>query len=66
MTIAVMVATVIATQLTQLVCGQSYFHRQLALAGINLGRGQELQVMGAITIRSVMQSRHVTARPISG
>ncbi len=61
MTIAVMIATVIATQLTQLVHGQSYFHKQLADAGINLGKSQELQVMGAISIDAVMLTRIVTA-----
>lgn len=61
MTIAVMIATVIATQLTQLFYGQSYFHQQLAHAGINLGKGQEMQVMGAISIDAVMRTRIVTA-----
>ncbi|MCZ6605350.1 MAG: hypothetical protein O7A03_09440, partial [Alphaproteobacteria bacterium] len=41
MTIAVMVATVIATQLTQRFYGHSFFHRQLALAGVSIERGRE-------------------------
>ena len=60
MTIAVMIATVIASQLTQLLYGQSYFHRQLALDGVSLGRGQELQILGDLNIEAVMQTRIVT------
>jgi CIC family chloride channel protein len=63
MTIAVMIATVVATQLTQLLYGHSFFHKQLELAGINLGRGQELQVMGGINVDAVMHTRIVTAGP---
>jgi CIC family chloride channel protein len=55
MTIAVMVAVVIASLLTQQFAGRSFFALQLARRGIDLKGGREVGLLRGIRVRQVMR-----------
>jgi chloride channel protein, CIC family len=56
MTIAVMIATVIASTLTQHLHGASFFHWQLEQRGLSLGEGPEMNLLRASRVYSIMES----------
>lgn len=56
LTIAVMIATVIASTITQHLHGASFFHRQLERRGLSLGQGPEVNLLRATRVHSVMDS----------
>lgn len=53
-TIAVMIATVIASVITQQAYGRSFFHMQLERAGINIRGGQEVGLLRAVRVESLL------------
>ena len=56
LTIAVMIATVIASTITQQVHGASFFHRQLEKRGLSLKEGQEVSQLRETRVHSIMES----------
>jgi len=58
-TIAVMVAVVIASIITQQAYGPSFFIRQLELRGLNLRRGREAGLLASTHVGDVMSSAYV-------
>ncbi len=56
LTIAVMIATVIASTITQQVQGSSFFHGQLEKRGLSVSEGQEVSVLRETRVRSLMES----------
>lgn len=63
LTIAVMVATVIASIITQQGFGRSFFAWQLERRGISIKGGQEIGLLRAVKISSVMDSRYAAVPP---
>lgn len=63
LTVAVMIATVIASQITMQGYGYSYFSKQLAKRGINLSAGRESRILKSRRITSVMRHDFVTVAP---
>lgn len=66
LTIAVMIATVIATALTRGVHGFSFFTWQLARRNIKLHGGHEVAVLRDLRVRDVMRTDHVTVTEDAG
>ncbi|WP_425405978.1 chloride channel protein [Hwanghaeella sp.] len=58
LTIGVMIATVISSQVTQLTFGYSYFTWQLAQRGVNLLGGREALVMRSYRVANIMRKDH--------
>ncbi len=56
LTIAVMIATVIASTITQQVHGSSFFHRVLEKRGLSVSEGLEVSVLRESRVRSIMES----------
>ena len=54
LTIAVMIATVIASTITQQVHGSAFFHRVLEKRGFSPGEGQEMSVFRETRVRSLL------------
>jgi CIC family chloride channel protein len=50
-----MIATVIASTITQQVHGSSFFHRQLEKRGLSLSEGQEVSQLRETRVRSIME-----------
>ena len=63
MTIAVMMATVIASLATRAVLGRSIFHMQLARRGIVVEGAEEAGALRAVTVADVMHRGYVTVPP---
>lgn len=61
--IAVMVAVVISSVLTQIVLGDSLFTWQLARNGVSLRAGRETGLLQQIRVRDVMKADHTTLPP---
>lgn len=61
-TIAVMIATAIATLVVQQVYGRSFFHRQLERRGIELGGGHDLGLLRSLQVGDVMSPRFDAVR----
>ena len=55
-TISLMVAVAIATLITQWVCGQSFFHWQLARRGYDLSEGPQGVILKTIRVGDVMEA----------
>jgi CIC family chloride channel protein len=53
-TVAVMLATSIATVIVQGVSGRSFFHRQLENRGLNLRGGRARHILQGLTVRDVL------------
>jgi len=58
LTIGVMIATVISSQVTQLAFGYSFFTWQLAQRGVNLLGGREALVMRSYRVSTIMRKDH--------
>jgi CIC family chloride channel protein len=58
LTIAVMIATVISSTITQQVHGFSFFHWQLDRRGISLKEGREVKLLRETKVTSVMERGH--------
>ncbi len=58
--IAVMVAVVIASVITQRVYGQSFFSHQLEARGLNLSRGREKRLLASTHVGDVMAAAEAT------
>ncbi len=56
LTIAVMIATVIASTITQQVHGASFFHRVLEKRGLSLSEGPEVSQLRETRVKSIMES----------
>jgi CIC family chloride channel protein len=56
LTIAVMIATVIASTVTQQLHGTSFFHWQLEQRGLSVGQGQEVNLLRQTRVRSIMDA----------
>ena len=63
MTVAVMVATVIASLITRALQGRSHFHLQLLAQGINVSGGEQQVILGSIHVADVMRRDFVTVNP---
>lgn len=63
LTIAVMIATVIASQVMLQVFGNGFFGFQLAARGVNLAGGREGRVLRQTKIKTVMKQDFVTVQP---
>ncbi len=63
LTIALMVATAIASILVQQIFGRSIFTWQLERRGVNLRGGQEIGVLRSQSCRSMMDSTYATIAP---
>ena len=63
LTIAVMLATVIASVVTQQVHGRSFFHWQLERRGVSVRGGHQTGLMQRIKISSVMDNRYSAVSP---
>ena len=63
LTVALMVAVVIATVITQQVLGQSLFTWQLEARGVKLKGGRETNLLSQIRVSAVMKHDHTTIRP---
>ena len=63
LTIAVMIATVIASLITQAFYGRSFFARQLERQGILIKGGQDITLLKAMTIESLMDHKFDTVAP---
>ena len=61
--IAVMMAVVIASVLTQIVLGESLFTWQLAHRGVNLRAGRDMGLLQQIRVRDVMKDDYVAVAP---
>lgn len=66
LTIAVMIATVIASVITQQVLGHSYFTWQLARRGVSLEAGREIGVLRATNVEALMHREVETVSPAVG
>jgi len=60
LTIGVMIATVIASQIMQFAFGHSFFTWQLARRGVNLVGGREEVVLRSRMVAGIMRSDHLT------
>ena len=65
LTIGVMIATAIATVVTQQTIGHSFFTWQLAQRGINVRGGREIGLLQTIHAEDVMEREFSTVRPDS-
>ncbi|MEM7222189.1 MAG: chloride channel protein [Pseudomonadota bacterium] len=63
LTIAVMIATVIASLITQALYGRSFFARQLERQGVTIKGGQDIGLLKAMTIESLMDRKFDTVAP---
>jgi CIC family chloride channel protein len=63
LTIGVMIATAIATVVTQQTIGHSFFTWQLAQRGVNVRGGREISLLRAIRAEDVMETDFATVRP---
>lgn len=63
LTVAVMVATAIATVVTHQLYARSYFHQQLANWGVQLLGGHEQGMLRTLTVGSVMRKNFQTIAP---
>ncbi|MFC6856208.1 chloride channel protein [Marivibrio halodurans] len=63
LTIAVMIATVIASQIMATVFRSGFFGWQLAERGVNLAGGREGRVLRETKVRGVMKQDYVTVQP---
>ena len=63
LTVAVMISTVIASQIVSQGLGYSFFHWQLKQWGVNLSGGRESRIMRSRRTRSVMRHDFVTLSP---
>lgn len=63
LTVAVMVATAVASVVTHQFYARSYFHRQLANAGVNLAGGHDQAVLRTLRVSKFMRWRYVTIEP---
>ncbi len=63
LTIAVMIATVIASVITQQVHGRSFFTWQLERKGISVRGGQEVGLLRAIHVRQLIDRTYETVQP---
>ncbi|MCB2102916.1 MAG: chloride channel protein [Rhodobacterales bacterium] len=63
LTMAVMVAVVVASVLTQQILGHSFFTQQLELRGVDLHRGFEAALLRANTVRKVMSGEAPVVAP---
>ncbi|MEZ5893374.1 MAG: chloride channel protein [Parvularculaceae bacterium] len=54
-TVSLMVAVAIATMMTQWICGQSFFHWQLARRGYDLSEGPQGVILKTTRVRDVME-----------
>jgi len=63
LTIAVMVAVVIATAITRRLDGPSFFARQLARRGLNLSGGREVGLLAALRVADVMRREYDSVPP---
>ena len=63
LTIAVMLATVIASVLTQQISGRSFFHWQLERRGVSVRGGHQTGLMRRIKVSSVMDNRYSAVSP---
>ena len=63
LTIAVMIATVIASTVAQQIEGRSFFVWQLERRGITIKGGQEISLLRAIKVESVTDKVFATVRP---
>jgi CIC family chloride channel protein len=66
LTIAVMIATVTASVITQSVLGHSYFTWQLARRGVSLEAGPEIDVLRATVVERLMHRQVETVTPAVG
>jgi len=66
LTIAVMVATAVATVLVQETLGKSYFTWQLERAGINLKGGRETGILARLRVADVMKRDYSVVGPEAG
>ncbi len=57
LTVAVMVATVIASTITQQLHGSSFFHWQLERRGLSVGEGREVNLLRESRVSSVMDDK---------
>lgn len=60
LTIAVMIATVLASLITQQTFGKSFFRWQLERRGVSIKGGQEISLLQSIKVKSVMDDRYAT------
>ena len=65
LTLAVMIAVVIASVITQQVSGHCFFTWQLERRGVDVRAGREVGLLRAIRVRDVMDRRHDTVNPSS-
>ena len=63
LTIALMVATAIASVVVQQANLASFFAWQLARRGVNLRRGQETEILNETKVRSLLDSNYATVAP---
>ena len=63
LTIAVMIATVIAAQIFTATYKRSFFHWQLEIRGINLMGNRESRIIRRTVVREVMRQDYVTVHP---
>lgn len=66
MTIAVMVAVVVASVIVQRLFGRSFFHLQLNRRGVHLRRGVETSLVRGRSIRNMIDERCPTVAPDTG
>ncbi len=63
LTVAVMVATAVASVITHQVYARSFFHKQLAIWGINLSGGHDQARLRDLPVGSVMRRQYATIKP---
>ena len=63
LTIAVMIATVTASVITQALYGRSFFARQLERQGVSIKGGQDIGLLKAMTIENLMDRKFDTVAP---
>ena len=63
LTIAVMIATVIASVITQALYGRSFFALQLERQGVSIKGGQDITLLKALTIEGLMDRKYDTVAP---
>ena len=66
LTIAVMVAVVIASLLTRTLHGPSFFHNQLEARGVTVRGGHDVEVLGGLTVSDLMHEGATTIRRDAG
>ncbi len=64
--IAVMIATVAASIVTNQAYGRSFFHKQLEARGIRVGAGEEMNLLGNIRVRDVMRRSYAAIGAAGG